>query len=446
MIIHVTLCIIIFYLFSYLALFCCQALHKFSFSSQKANSVISKVGQEPLMLHEKGVINGSMVGDANRPTVQLRMSTIVADTLLSEGENSSEISSDSGDLAWTVGEYVFNKSDLLTQCILFLCGGYHVDINFAELSVLKLVVLGWRAVLIASTMVFLSNEMQLLVTLQVDMRSVLMRMALLFQCLILIPTIRNSSERFRCKVSKTQTGVMEIAVQTYMRFFVLGVLAASVYAYCVAFYGVYYLEGFRLAFEAIGYACCCLLSTWPILFVVLDVSVTLGEIRGLRELVNRKVLTSVVYKHSYNNSYQLVNTNSVSVCNAAAFCAYFNMFTFIVYLITIPPTESVLLTLGFCVGILFREASFIFFIFPFFVKVNSAYIELVDKLADEVWQHQNGIDDSTNLCLLSMRKPLSLSILGRLATMKEMYGQLSGLVLLSLTTFLRMMETNRASQ
>jgi hypothetical protein len=376
--------------------------------------------------------------------VELRMSNIVADTLLSEGNaKSTGDSSSLSDYGMTVGEYLQKEADMVTTLLLFSCGAYHINIDWRKLNGLQVLVLCWRLFLVGSMLVFLCNEMELLVTLPITVRNFLMRTSLLIQFFILVPTLFNTSKRFRCMVTKTQTGVMPVVLRTYVNFCVFGVLTSLLYGYCVAFYGVYYLQGARLAFEAIGYGCGSLLSTWAILFVVLDVSVTLGEIGGLRELARRRTLTASIYKHSYNNSYQMVNSNSVAVCNAVAFSAYFNLFTFVVYIITTPATESFLLTIAFCVGILFREASFIFFIFPFFVGVNGAYAELVDHLAEEVWTHDNMVDSSTSLCVLVMRKPLSLSILGRVATMNEMYAQLSGLLLLSLTSFIRALEVSK---
>ena len=373
------------------------------------------------------------------------MSTIVADTLLMEGSSSSSDSSSFSEGSMTVGEYLLKETDVLTKCVLFICGAYHINIQWNKLTAPHSLILLWRLALILSTIAFLCNEMELLMSLPFELRDVLIRLSIFLQCLILIPTIFNTSHRFRCQISKTQAGVMSFAMRTFSQFFVCGFLMSLLYGYCVFFYGVYYLSGPQLAFEAIGFACISLLVTWAILFVVLDVSVTHSEIGGLKELAKRRALTSAIYKRSHGSSYQLVNTNSVSVCNAAAFCAYFNLFTFIIYIITIPPTESVLLTLGFCTAILFKEASFIFFIFPFFAKVNGGYAELIDMLAEDMWHHSNGVDTSCSLCLLTIRRPLSLSILGRVATMNEMYGQLSGLVLLSLTTFIRVLEVNNGS-
>ena len=338
----------------------------------------------------------------------------------------------------SVGFHLLMNAGAVTNGILIFCGGYHIPLSNKQ-PVQSVMLLIWRLILGCASLGFIATEVYFLCYNAPLFHDIIIRVALLIQFIVIFPTVYNTSERFQKPITGNQKTVLDGALRIVHRYFWFGVAVSIWYGALLWIHGLYYLNTFHLFVEGFGYSASTVLSTWPMVFVIMDASVTTLELSDLISLTNTEKLTSEVYKTVHNNSYQLVNSNSVVVCDGIAFAAYFSMFSFVLFILTTPANNSLVVSIEFCLAVLSREASFIFFIFPYLADVNITFGKLLLQLSEYVWVSSNGVDSSSSLCLLAMHKPLSLKLLGRIATANEMRAQIAGIVVVTLTSLLRLL-------
>lgn len=363
---------------------------------------------------------------------------------LNQHENSSYENDDiAGDV--TVREYLRNNIEWHVHLIFLFCGGFHMQMDYQQLSVSSYLLLLWRSIMILFMILFVLNELQLLLWYDCSFRNGLLIYAMVFQFAMVIPVCINLSSRLNAKIMKHQKSTMKQSIHIFNQFLMFGVFVVLMYGVLLAFGGQYHFTALRLIVEAIGYGLGTLLATWSILFVIWDALVTQCELSELLESAENQTITADMYMKAYSSRYTDSESKSAAICSGVAFSAYFNLFIFIFYCLTTPQSESLILTAGFCFVFLSREASFLFFCFPYFVAVNTISNRLIDVLCESVWTHSNKVDNSTNMCLLVIRKPFKIVILGRIVTISEMRGQLFGLLFIVFTSIIRVVELQKYS-
>ena len=319
------------------------------------------------------------------------------------------------------------------------CGCYHINIDMKNITLTNGIILVWRVVMIGLILALFVNETELGIE-YFELRHTLIVVAILLQLLVIIPIILHVTERFNCKITRHQINTLDKALVVFKYFLLYGVLMSIGFACSLFYTGLFYFNNLRLSLEAIGYLMGTLLVNWAILFVVWDALTAQGELMDFLILAKNHDLSSEIYKNGYMNRYAKNELNSAGISNTIAFCAYLNLFVFAGRCLTTPESESLMVTAIYGFVLLSREASFIFFCFPYFAGVNKDANTLTDLLSDAVWHHPNNVDCSISLCLLAIRKPYQVAILGRVVTVAEMKGQFSGVVFVTLTSLLRVFE------
>lgn len=345
----------------------------------------------------------------------------------------------------TIGEYLNNNISFYFHCVFLLCGGFHICIRYDKLAISHILLIIWRSILIMGTGAFIAGELAYLVTYNFTFRHALFVSAIVFQFAVIVPIILDIQNRLKLEITENQKNMMNPTLEVYHKFLMYGIFVGSLYILLIAIYGQYDFKMLQLIIEGFGYGCGTLLATWAILFVIWDALVTRCELEELLDMARKHEITSKIYLEAYRNRYTDSELKSSSICNGIAFCAYFNLFVSVVNILTEPHGESWQVTALFCFVFLSREASFLFFCFPFFVSVNTIANQVIDILSESIWTHPNGIDSSANICLLSIRKPFKISILGRIVTLSEVKMQLLGLLFVFFSSIIRVVELQRYS-
>lgn len=319
------------------------------------------------------------------------------------------------------------------QWMLLLCGGYHCPNTWSRFfmkSILYICLLGYF-LFCTSLLVFSQNITTCLIALSGAVHVA-----------ITIPIITHAIKRMNMNMLPVQEDFLDDVLCRCQNFVSISILVTILGATMLAMYAIidanashdnWYLIMYY-ALVMIFASSISLLSTWGVLFIVLDVKTIQYELTELTVKANNKVLACETYLNTYKR-VKATTSDSLGLCDAISLVCYFNILACVFVIMF--GEKYVLYDLG--VALLFlREAIILAFCIPSIVHANECH-EMLGQVLAEI---EGGMEEQvkfSQLWILAKEWPLHILVLSRKMVSTELRYQIISLLLmflLAITSFM----------
>ena len=280
--------------------------------------------------------------------------------------------------------------------------------------------------------------------------------SILFQGFICIPVLFNIRKRFHNTIDTEEQTLFLESLQLGKLYMIICIILISIFTVCLVLLlhkdyalWIFLAEGF---FGLCPMAISCV-STWALIFILFDCKVINKEISSLHKMGLAKDLKlNCDYYNKLHSKLKVLNSESIVIADGIALVAYFNMVVFFFTFFITFKWNNIVGSICLC----FREVLLLMFVLPKVSEVNGHYDTFCSFLINDmyVWNGTNTNSTAGSApipetyptshqleyvrlyTIMTIDKPLSMTILGRRIQRLEMKAQVIGISLLAFGTCL----------